>query len=100
MATTVARLTFGVPVIGWMLKDALFGYPEAKYYFLFNVVTLLGIAIYLYGYAALIIYALSMTVILFVSLVILTGSDLVEQARRNNAQPSIQPSRLSLRSKD
>ncbi|ABS69581.1 hypothetical protein [Xanthobacter versatilis] len=73
---TAARVALRVPVFGWFLKDAIYGAPDAKYYFIANLVVCFAALVYFFGYPFLIIYALTATAVALVSLIILTASDM------------------------
>ena len=55
----LARLVFHVPILGWMLKEAVHGPVTAKLLFVANMVLLWLLAIYVFGYPAIIIPALA-----------------------------------------
>lgn len=74
---SAARALLRVPVFGWFLKDAIYGLPDAKYYFTVNLAVFFGALVYLFGYPLLIICALTATAVALVSLVILTATDMV-----------------------
>ncbi|MDQ0505899.1 hypothetical protein [Xanthobacter agilis] len=75
----VARAFFHVPVVGWLLKDAVHGLPDAKYYFIFNLFVAFACLVYAFGYPFLIVSALTATATMLVSLIILTASDMFAQ---------------------
>jgi hypothetical protein len=77
-----SRTMFKVPVIGWMVKDALFGAPDAKYYFAANLAVLFVMMTLSFGYAFVIIFALSATAVGMATLVILTAGDMFDQMIR------------------
>ena len=79
--TAPTGLLFCVPLIGTMIKDALFGFPDAKYYFAANVVILWLWAVILVGYPVVIVTALTATAAMLSFLVYFTSLDLVAQAR-------------------
>lgn len=79
---SAARAFLHVPVVGWFLKDAIYGLPDAKYFFMGNLVVVFAALVYLFGYPFLIVYALSATAIALVSLIILTASDLLSQKKK------------------
>ena len=66
------RLVYAVPVLGWMLKDVVHGARDNIYYFLFAVLALWGIAIFAFGYAALILPLLALLPVVFVTLILIT----------------------------
>ncbi|MCA1952545.1 MAG: hypothetical protein LDL25_06710 [Hyphomicrobiales bacterium] len=79
-------LFYHLPLIGPMLRDAVFGYPDAKYYFLANVVIVFGWAGYLYGYAFFITVAKIAAVLVMSSIILLTSTDLWENRGRRRAR--------------
>ncbi|MFS8037938.1 hypothetical protein ACI7BZ_13410 [Xanthobacter sp. AM11] len=76
---SAARAFLHVPVFGWFLRDAINGLPDAKYYFIVNLVFLFAGLVYLFGYAFLIIYGLTMTALAMTALIILTASDMLSK---------------------
>lgn len=68
-------LFYHVPLVGWLLRDAIEGKPDAKYYFAFNVIVSLGFLLATFGYPLLIGIALTLTASVLTALVILTASD-------------------------
>lgn len=66
------RVIFTIPLLGWMLRDAMHGSPDAGKWFAFNLVAIAGFAIALIGYPALIFMGLSGTAFMLVMLVLLT----------------------------
>lgn len=59
--SNVGRVASRVPVLGWLIHDAVNGLPDAKYYFIVNCLIVLAVAIYFIGYPLLIVLALSAT---------------------------------------
>ena len=86
MTGIVARLAFRVPVIGWLARDAAYGASDAKYFFAGNIVALLVLAVYFFGYPALIIFALSATFMIMAGLIALTASDLFAGSGQNTPE--------------
>jgi len=80
--TTIARTVFHVPVFGWLLKDAVHGAADAKYYFFGNVLVLLAVLIYWVGYPLLIVLALTATAVTLSMILLLTATDLIDQRGR------------------
>lgn len=80
--TTVARTFFHVPVFGWLLKDAIHGKDDAKYYFFGNLFVLLAVLIYIVGYPLLIVLALTAAVCALSLILVLTATDLIDQRVR------------------
>jgi hypothetical protein len=70
-----------LPVLGWMIEDAVAGREDAKYYFIGNVVLLLGLLVYLFGYPLLIVLALAATAIALGLIVVLTAADMFENRK-------------------
>lgn len=61
----VVRILLWVPVFNLFLKDAIHGEESAKYWFIGNLFMIWMLCIYLIGYPAIIIPALSMVVVAF-----------------------------------
>ncbi|TYO91285.1 hypothetical protein [Oceanicella actignis] len=57
----ILRLLMAMPLLGWMLKDAMHGAEDAPLWALANVVLLIVLATAIWGYAALIIAYLGLT---------------------------------------
>lgn len=68
------RLLYAVPLLGWMLRDAAEGGEAALLWFIFNCVALLGLAIVIFGYPALIIAALAATAGMLTMLVLIANA--------------------------
>lgn len=68
----IARLIFGIPVIGWILREAAEGHANTKTLFLVNCVMLWLLAILVFGYPAIIIPALCLVPTMFVILILIT----------------------------
>jgi len=85
--TTFARTFLHVPVFGWLLKDAIFGAADAKYYLFGNLFVFLAALVYMVGYPLLIVLALTATAAALSMIVVLTATDLIDQrARRIKAR--------------
>ncbi|HWK96723.1 MAG TPA: hypothetical protein VNR39_15010 [Pseudolabrys sp.] len=85
--TAIARSFFHVPVFGWLLKDAVHGAADAKYYFFGNLFVLIAALIYLFGYPLLIVLALTAAAATLSMIILLTATDLIDQrARRIKAR--------------
>ena len=82
----MAKTIYYVPVFGWLLKDAVKGAPDAKYYFVGNVFVLLAFLVYTFGYPLLIILALTGTASMLTAIVTLTATDLFAQRQRRLAR--------------
>lgn len=88
--TTIARTVFHVPVFGWLLKDAVHGAADAKYYFFGNVLVLLAVLVYWVGYPLLIVLALTAAAVTLSMILLLTATDLIDQrARRIRARTAV-----------
>lgn len=66
------RMIYAVPVIGWMLKDVVHGAKDNIYYFLFSILALWGMAIFYFGYPALILPLLAVLPVVFTLLILIT----------------------------
>lgn len=71
-----------LPVFGWLVRDAIYGLPDAKYYFFANCALALAVAIYFVGYPLVITLALIAAGISLVLLVYMTAADTFSQANR------------------
>lgn len=76
---------FRVPVFGQLFRDAVFGKADAKYYFAFNIALLLFWSFVTFGYAAIIVYALTGTFCAMVFLIAITSQDLIEEFFKRRA---------------
>ena len=72
LGAVVLRAFFLVPVLGWLLKDAVNGRESARIFFAVNCVLLLAAAVAVFGYPVLIVAALAMVPVVFASLFVLT----------------------------
>ncbi len=72
LGAVLLRLFFLVPVLGWLLKDAVNGRASAKAFFAVNCVLLLAAAVAVFGYPVLIVACLALVPVVFVSLFVLT----------------------------
>jgi hypothetical protein len=66
------RTLYAVPVLGWLVKDAINGRASAKAFFALNCALLLAAAVAVFGYPVLIVAALALVPVVFVSLFVLT----------------------------
>ncbi len=64
-----------LPLLGWLIADAQDGSDTSKILFFINMLMCWILAIYFFGYAALIITALSMVPIIFFLLISVTARD-------------------------
>lgn len=70
------------PVLGWLIRDAIHGLPDAKYYFVGNCVLVLAAAIYQFGYPLVIVLALAGAAFSLVMLVHMTAADTFSKSNR------------------
>ncbi len=70
--TLIERIVFAIPVLGWMLKDVVYGDRDNIYYFIGALLSLWGIAILQFGLLGLFLPALALVPVIFLTLVILT----------------------------
>lgn len=86
------RMGYRIPVFGWLLRDAVRGAPDAKYYFLANLVVVLAALVTLFGYPFFICLALMMAGLGLIFVITLTAADLLdrkyffEHARRSRGR--------------
>lgn len=89
------RAFYHVPVIGWMTKDAVHGGPDAKYYFLANIVLMFAALVYLIGYPFVIVTALVAAMLALSTIVFLTTLDFFDNnAQKQRGQDVAQRTRL------
>lgn len=72
LGNAALRALYAVPVVGWLLKDAIHGRASAKAFFALNCFLLLAAAIAVFGYPVLIVAALTLVPVVFASLFVLT----------------------------
>lgn len=70
------------PVVGWLLRDAIYGRSEAKYYFLANCILAVVLGAVLFGYAFVISFALVAAWAALALLVYMTAADSFSRANR------------------
>ncbi|MCC8933935.1 hypothetical protein [Rhizobium sp. 'Codium 1'] len=68
----MAALIYRVPLLGWMLKEAIQGPTTAKVLFIVNLLMVWLLAILIFGYPAIIIPALAAVPAMFVVLILIT----------------------------
>mgnify|MGYP001156495873 CR=1 FL=1 len=68
-------IVFAIPVFGWLLKSAYFGGDREKVMFVINMALIWLLAIYLFGYPAVIIPAVAAAGLYLAALVIFTAGD-------------------------
>lgn len=72
----VKKIVFAIPVFGWLLKSAYYGGGREKVMFVVNMALLWALAIWFFGYPAIIIPALVAAAAYLAVLVIFTSGDL------------------------
>ena len=70
------------PVVGWLLRDAIYGRPEAKYYFLANCIAAAVLGAVVFGYAFVISLALVAAWGALALLIYMTAADSFSKANR------------------
>jgi hypothetical protein len=65
------QLIYRIPILGWLIREAAEGSAGTKTLFLINCVMLWMLAIFLFGYPAIIIPALCLVAIVFVLLILI-----------------------------
>jgi hypothetical protein len=85
----LARIFYSVPVVGWLVKDAVHGTDEAKYFFLFNVLVVLAGAIYAFGYPLAITLALIGTGLGLSWIILLSMGDVIDRLMSRPAAAAI-----------
>ncbi|NEV78918.1 hypothetical protein KQX63_00560 [Rhodopseudomonas palustris] len=76
---------YQIPVIGWLVKDAAHGSPEAPYFFLFNAVVVGAALIYTFGYPLVITVAVAGAFAGIAGLVVLTAGDAFDKRAKQPA---------------
>jgi len=72
------------PVVGWLLRDAIYGRPEAKYYFLANCILAAILGAVVVGYAFVITLAVLAAWVSLALLVHMTAADSFSKANRSH----------------
>lgn len=73
MGAAVLESFLRVPVVGWAVKDALRGRRNAGWWLFLDLVLLVVLGVMVFGYAAVIVTALTLTAAAIVTLVLLTA---------------------------
>lgn len=68
----IVQILRAIPVVGWFVADAIDGRPDAKYFFIFNLLVLVGAAVFLFGYGAVILLALAATAVSMIIIMMIT----------------------------
>ncbi len=66
------RALYWIPLFGWLLRDAVNGDTLSRIFFAVNLLALWALAVVIFGYAAVIIPALLLTVAMLAIIVALT----------------------------
>ncbi len=66
------RLTLSLPVVGWIVRDLLFGDKDNIWYLLVALISLWAIAVMTWGIIALYLPALAMVPVMMVTLILIT----------------------------
>ncbi|MEM6665001.1 MAG: hypothetical protein AAF638_01220 [Pseudomonadota bacterium] len=67
------KAIFAIPLIGWMLREAVYGTDKDRGWFILNVLMTVVLAVAFFGYPALIIAALAATATAFVMVVLVAS---------------------------
>jgi hypothetical protein len=78
------RVALRFPVVGWLLRDAIYGRPEAKCYFLANCILAAVLGAVVFGYAFVISLALVAAWSALALLVTMTAADSFSRANRRD----------------
>ena len=70
------------PVVGWLVRDAVYGRPEAKYYFLANCLLAAALGAVVFGYAFVILLAVVAAWVALALLIYMTAADSFSKANR------------------
>lgn len=81
----LGKIFYSVPVIGWLVKDAVHGTDEAKYFFFFNAFIALGVSVYTFGYPLAITLALIGTGLGLSWVILLSMGDVIERLLTRHA---------------
>lgn len=76
------QVALRLPVFGWLLRDAIHGRPEAKYYFLANCLLAVILGAVVFGYAFVISLALVAAWAALALLVYMTAADSFSKINR------------------
>ncbi len=82
--STAVRTFYRLPILGWMVEDAIHGSASAKYFFAGNLVATFVLCAMMFGYAFIIVYALTATAVMMTAIVILTAGDLFSEQKRRH----------------
>ena len=76
------QVALRLPVVGWLLRDAIHGRPEAKYYFLANCLLAVALGAVAFGYAFVISLALAAAWGALALLITMTAADSFSKTNR------------------
>ncbi len=76
------QIALRFPVVGWLVRDAVYGGPDAKYYFLANCILAAVFGAVLFGYAFVISLAVAAAWVALALLVYMTAADSFSRASR------------------
>ncbi|WP_436637942.1 hypothetical protein [Microbaculum sp. FT89] len=70
------RMIYAIPLLGWMLRDAVQGTDESRVWFMLNMIMLWIFAGVVFGYPGIIIPAIAAAFMVLITLVLMTASSL------------------------
>jgi hypothetical protein len=76
------QVALRLPVVGWLVRDAIYGRPEAKYYFLANCILAIALGAFMFGYAFVITLAVAAAWVSLALLIYMTAADSFSKANR------------------
>ena len=76
------QIALRFPVVGWLVRDAVYGRSDAKYYFLANCILGAVFGAVVFGYAFVISLALVAAGVALALLVYMTAADTFSKANR------------------
>ena len=83
VATAIAgQVALRFPVVGRLVRDAVYGRPEAKYYFLANCILAVALGAVVFGYAFVILLAVAAAWVALALLVYMTAADSFSKVNR------------------
>ncbi len=78
----IIRLLKLVPVLNWFVNDAINGSVTCKVCFILNLGMAWLLAIYVFGYPAIIIPALTLVPLVFITLISITAQDCFPKTKK------------------
>ena len=82
------RILCSIPILGWPIREARDGSDLLKVFFFLNLVMAWLIAIYFFGYPAIIVPALAAVPIVFLGLISVTATDCFPKREKVKVKPS------------